>query len=413
MKPTRLLSFSALLVLAAVPAVAQAPPGTVPMIVAFGHGDRTVVSLDDGKTWIANQFVEDGEPDDKRYSEHKMRSMGLAYDEGVFVKWVGWNGPVKISRSTDGADWEVVADRDKGWAWSGAGANGVFLHDSGKRPYRSTDGGRNWEKAEPGVEVGHTSLLHGEGDRWIKYGDGKLAYSTDNAITWREGTLSDPEQTHCLKGRGAFGGGHFVIVGNRGADGGPGGPYLGCFSSDGGETWRLSNEIEDRSTGVLWTGERFLLYARNGTVYESGTGEIWTKVEEDTSNVRGFGSFTRTDQGTFIAIEGDGGKPKAGTKTEVFRSEDGLNWEVVTFDAPGDQLAFVEFGYGKNPEATLEPEPAEERTWTNSEGATFEGVYVSSEDETVTILRAVDQREFQVPLSELSEGDRKYVAGRE
>jgi len=65
------------------------------------------------------------------------------------------------------------------------------------------------------------------------------------------------------------------------------------------------------------------------------------------------------------------------------------------------------------PEVTLEPEPAEERTWTNPEGETFEGVYVSSEDETVTILRAVDQREFEVPLSELSEGDREYVAGRE
>lgn len=341
----------ALLLFAAASATAEPPAGTVPLVVAYGHGDRTVVSLDDGKTWIANQYVEDGEPDDKRYSENQMRAIDLEYDNGVFVKWLGWNGPVKVSRSTNGVDWDLVIDRDKGWAWSGAGANDVFLYGTGRSGYRSTDRAQTWEETEAGVRIGHSQFLHGEGDRWIKYGDGLVAYSTDNGITWQQGKLSDPEKSHCLKGDGAFGDGNFAIVGSRGAKGARG-PYLGCWSSDGGETWQLSNEIEDRPAGVLWTGQRFLLYTRVGMVYESATGATWTKVEQATSNTRGFGSFTRTDKGTYIAIEGHGGKPKSGTKTEIFRSTDGLNWEVVTFDAAGDQLKFVEFGYGEKPEVS-------------------------------------------------------------
>ena len=332
------------------PAAAEPPVGKVPLLVAFGHGDRTVVSLDDGKTWVANQYVDDGEPDDKRYSEHQMRAIDLKYDNGVFVKWLGWNGPVKISRSTNGVDWQIVADRNQDWAWSGGGADGVFLYGVGRSAWRSTDGATTWTETDPGVRIGHTKFIHGDEaeDRWVKYGDGKIAYSTDNGVTWTEGKLSDPEKSYCLKGDGAYGDGQFVIVGNRGAKGARG-PYLGCWSSDGGKTWQLSNEIEDRPAGVLWTGDRFLLYARNGVVLESDSGKHWTKVEEATSNTRGFNSFTRTDKGTFIAIEGSGGKPKAGTKTEVFRSTDGLNWDVVSFDAPGDQLAFVEFGYGEKP----------------------------------------------------------------
>jgi len=351
------LFFTAVISWAALPAISLGdsppPPGTVPLFVAFGHGDRTMVSCDDGKTWVANQFVEDREPGDDRYSEDQMRAMGLAYDNGVFVKWLGWNGPVKISRSENGVDWTVTADRDQGWAWDGAGANGVFLYSLGRERTRSVDGGKTWtSQKNNGIRIGHTHFLYGEAGeetRWIVYGDGKIVYSTDNGETWEAAEL--PEDEFSLRGSGAFGGGRFVIV-PRFGEKGPRGPYIGAYSEDGGKTWQASQEVPERPRGILWDGERFLLFtSTDDVVYESPDGKAWSRVE-DVSNAKGFTAFAQSDQGTYIALESGGGKPKeAGGESVIYRSDDGLHWEHVEVNVPGDQLTHVVFGYGQEPAA--------------------------------------------------------------
>lgn len=50
-----------------------------------------------------------------------------------------------------------------------------------------------------------------------------------------------------------------------------------------------------------------------------------------------------------------------------------------------------------------------ERTWTNESGASFKGSFVSATDDTVTIRRSSDKREFTVQQSILSDADQTYI----
>jgi hypothetical protein len=297
--------------------------------------------------------VEDREPEDDRYSEDQMRAMGLAYDDGVFVKWLGWNGPVKISRSVNGVDWEVTADRDQGWAWDGAGANGVFLYSLGRDPRRSTDGGKTWQSwdNDDGIRIGHSTFLYGEPEgrpTFVVYGNDKIAYSTDNGQSWQAAELPEDE-TFSVRGAGAYGGGNFVIAANWG-ERGPRGPYIGLYSEDGGKSWQISEEVPERARGILWDGRRFLLFTtEENAVFESPDGKAWSRVE-GVSNAKGFSNFAQSDQGTYIALDSVGGKPRAGTESRIYRSTDALNWTHIDVDAPGDQLTHVVFGYGQKPD---------------------------------------------------------------
>ncbi|NQX01759.1 hypothetical protein HQ447_13975 [bacterium] len=52
---------------------------------------------------------------------------------------------------------------------------------------------------------------------------------------------------------------------------------------------------------------------------------------------------------------------------------------------------------------------AKERTWTNSRGDSFVGELLSQNDNEVTIRRASDQKEFSVPIQQLTQEDQDYL----
>lgn len=52
---------------------------------------------------------------------------------------------------------------------------------------------------------------------------------------------------------------------------------------------------------------------------------------------------------------------------------------------------------------------AKERTWTNSRGISFVGEFLSQNDSEVTIRRASDQKEFSVPIQQLTQEDQDYL----
>ena len=52
---------------------------------------------------------------------------------------------------------------------------------------------------------------------------------------------------------------------------------------------------------------------------------------------------------------------------------------------------------------------AKERTWSNSRGNSFVGELISQTDGEVTIRRSSDQKEFSVPIQELSQEDQDYL----
>ncbi|WP_309400871.1 hypothetical protein [Cerasicoccus maritimus] len=53
---------------------------------------------------------------------------------------------------------------------------------------------------------------------------------------------------------------------------------------------------------------------------------------------------------------------------------------------------------------------AASRTWTDTQGRSFEGILLQYDDETALIERTADKRQFKLPLKSLSAGDNAYIA---
>jgi hypothetical protein len=52
-----------------------------------------------------------------------------------------------------------------------------------------------------------------------------------------------------------------------------------------------------------------------------------------------------------------------------------------------------------------------QRTFTNKDGKRLEGEIVAASDASVTLSRRIDGREFVIPLANLTDEDRKFIAG--
>jgi hypothetical protein len=318
------------------------PAGTIPMFVAQGEAGRTLVSCDDGRSWVADQSDHGWQYCNSNDCDHDSGAgRGVIWADGWFVLTFGWGATGSIRRSRDGVTWESVLD---GEVFGGiAFGNGrlVAAHKYGRY---SDDLGETWNEAGiasvSGKNVRAAAFVpHGQGLFLIAASSSstsEIVYGTDGIHFQVPESLpmSCAERVR-LPGRIAYGNGTIVTVGDDG---------VVCRSIDGGRTWTARSISNRLRGGGVWTGSEFMTWDR-GTVFRSTDGDTWTRTDTVPSDVD-VGVVAISDSGTFASIT-------AGYKQEyegqrAYRSEDGIQWEVLSDDAfsQGHPMRAMTFGYG-------------------------------------------------------------------
>ena len=318
------------------------PPGTVPMFVAQGHAGRTIISCDDGRTWVADQSDHAGvycAPDGSADCDHDPGAgRGITWGDGWFFANFGWGAPGSVRRSRDGVAWETVY-ADSYFAGMAFG-NGRLVAADRWGEY-SDDDGDNWSSfADVGLPgdttVRDTAFVPYGGGRFIMSADAGVAVSSDGS-TWTNSNAS-----------GCSGGdyqGH-VIYGNGTVVMTPSGGNV-CYSTDGGQNWSSASGTGPLRTNGIWNGSEFMAWGV-GTLYRSSDGQSWTSTPTVPGNID-FGDFGVTgvsDQGTIVGV--NGGWEQSYGAQRFYRSTDGVNWEELPSNAytGGHPIHVIAFGYG-------------------------------------------------------------------
>ena len=321
-------------------------PNLVPIFVAQGMVGRTVISCDDGMTWVGNRsddeayqcFLMPGE--DYDCDHHPGAGRGITYGNGTFVATFGWGDPGSIRRSKNGVDWETVLDGSK---FAGiVFGNDIFL--AGERPPQIADmGGAMWKPGgDPTSEVWNvrrTGFAPHDGGRFLlAFGSNNgndLNVSKDNGASWQRPTTLPAACAGDIQWAGGFAYGNDTIVVL-------GGTGIACRSQDGGDTWTESNIGGEVDARLLWTGNTFVTWGRDATYathqYTSPDGATWTKTPTEvrrknpdgtteTSPGPLLGAVTRSDAGTYVAV--NGGWQTYYEKQRFYRSTDGITWDEL------------------------------------------------------------------------------------
>lgn len=239
-------------------------PG-VAVAVALGQGARTLVSCDDGRTWVADRFDEVSDDDHSPLS-----SKGLAWGAGRFVAALGWGAPGHLRASDDAVNWEQVHEETTGFSDVAYG-NGRFIAVAGRRVHASEDG-LSWSQLSEvgrGANVRRVDFVDVADGRFVVLGDeGRFELSSDGE-TWVQADLADGSCTDGLGRSGgvASNGDTFVVVGSGGV----------VCRSDDGATVTNHNVGSGISGSVVWTGTEFQAFNRTD-VYRSSDGRTWEMV---------------------------------------------------------------------------------------------------------------------------------------
>jgi hypothetical protein len=343
-------------------------PTAVPMFIAQGMVGRTIVSCDDGKTWVANRSDDDTYPcfSDMVHDcdHHAGAGRGITFGAGYFVATFGWGKPGSIRRSRNGTDWENTLE---GKTFAGI----VFGNDrfvAGERPPQaSADGAATWTPGgspdSPAWNVRRTGFAAFDGGRFFlafeSSGVRDLNVSADGGTTWKRPTTLPAECAGDIQWSGgfAYGNGVALVLGGTG---------VACTSKDGGDTWAATNVGGSVDSRLLWDGSAFTTWGRadngqGGTYparFTSDDGATWnaTALQVRTKNPDGtmttnpgpdLGAVARSDAGTYVGVNGSWGQWY--DKQKFYRSEDGVTWD--TLDAANyvgsHPIQFIAFGMGE------------------------------------------------------------------
>jgi hypothetical protein len=304
-------------------AVVDSAPDKVGVFVAQGHVARTMISCDDGRSWIKNRSDNDsvrcfegGVDCDHMESAGR----GIAFGNGQFVATFGWGKPGSIRRSTDGFNWTKTLE---GTTFGGVVfGNDAFLAAS-RTPQVSLDFGKTWSKtAEPSVTVWNVRGAGFGGSNAVlafeDSGNAQLALSNDNGKTWTKPTTWPSTCGKSIQSEGGivYGKSTLLIVGGDG---------VACRSTDNGKTFTDSKMGGDVTSFAHFTGTDFVAWGRTdkNVMYKSSDGATWTV----TPTTHAIGPSARSDKGTFVAT--NTGWLAWYEKQSFYRSTDGITWEAL------------------------------------------------------------------------------------
>jgi len=337
------------------------------MFIAQGQVGRTIVSCDDGNTWVGNHSWDiDADPLMCSMPQHAICGQAtcsyeidgactefpccddtpdipesVAFGPDVIAGAWGHGKPGAVRSTRDGVTWTT---EETSYAYSMAYGGGVFVAAGNPRTSYSTDG-VTWQ---PGGDARFATT--GSPVRAIGYAEGRfvavsagggvrdILISSDGAMTWWRPT-SIP--TTCALGVGAGGGGilgangTLVIVDSNGTS---------CVSIDGGDHWNVyaTGVTQIPSQGV-WTGSEFVFWSQNMMLHSSD-GISWQATPQITQTP--IGPVARSDQGTFVAIRYlfDGYD-----RQHFLRSTDGVTWKTVPDSSvvQSHPIFHIAFGYAE------------------------------------------------------------------
>lgn len=326
----------------------DAGPSRVPVFIAQGKLGRTMISCDDGRTWVAdhsekpnarcwdNTAAENIECDHNSWS-----SVGMIEVEGYFLATYGWGYPGVVRRSEDGIHWtDVLA----GHTFAGmAYGNGRIMCNE-HSPWSSADAGAEgtWTRGPDIPSVGWTvrrigflpSKTGGLG-RFILTLDGEILLSDDNGATWQPPTT---RPAACAVNTVNIVEGNSVALIFQG-DGSV------CRSVDRGMTWVHQPVAAAFSSVALFGGGAF--YVWNGaTRYRSTDGLTWVANAGTPADAE-IGAVARSADGTFVATRG--GWQVWYEKQRFYRSTDGITWDVLPAGAfvPSHPITGFVHGFAK------------------------------------------------------------------
>jgi hypothetical protein len=303
----------------------------VKVFLASGNVGRTVMSCDDGNTWIHDQSDDDTvNCNTVDCNNSATAAHGLDAGNGWFFANYGWSQNGSVRRSQDGVNWQTL--RADGWG-DGLGYAKNILLLNWSTWFTSLDTGLSWGilQSSPASQLTHPKLVRSN-DTFFAMGQAApaLALSVDGGQSWQVPAGFQPEWTgHIAKGNGIIVSlGVLTTVGN---------PNVGyeAYSTDGGTTWQTQQLFSANAiwAGPIYDGTQFVAWA-NGNVWKSADGASWTQTP---LVIQGTGAMTadkmaepvayNATTGTYVAIPNIPGNSYS--SQQAYRSADGVTWTLL------------------------------------------------------------------------------------
>jgi hypothetical protein len=350
-------------------------PEGVPMFVAQGAVGRTIVSCDDGVSWVGNHswdvdgdemmcgstqpahcydatctYSVDSQCEQVTCCDHSPDvPKGVVWGGGQFVATWGWGLPGAVRTSDNGIDWTTTHPNDTfgGLAYG----NGRFVLSS-RFPFWSADG-VGWTAGEtanflnddqsPMWSVRRFAYADFQGEgRFVAVASGDtnrdMLVSSDGGQTWWRPSVIPAECATEVSTYGGIVSGNDIILivdmyGNA------------CRSTDGGDTWSVTpTGLSEVLSHGVWTGSEFRFWGEDQFMISSADGETWTQTPMATP-LR-LGPVARSDTGTLVGL---GSVWQGYEQQSFYRSTDGLTWESLgasSFTA-SHPIFYVTFGYAQ------------------------------------------------------------------
>lgn len=319
------------------------PPEGSSAFIAQGHLGRTMVSCDDGVTWVANRSLDDSAicwPDsgpELDCDHHPGAGKGISYGAGYFYATWGWGMPGGIDRSNDGVNWERVVEDT---TYGGIAVGNDVVVATARNSVRSTDG-TSWEDTGDTMldvwNVRRAGFVDVMGGRFVMVADEtNIAISDDDGATWFRPSTIDASCGQGVQTRGgiAAAGDTILILGGDG---------VACTSSDGGDTWTSrSIGTDDVGSQLVWTGSQFFAYG-GGMAYTSADGESWSSQATTPGGLNLGAIAYDPESGVFVGVRG--GWQVWYDEQVFYRSTDGVVWEEADSYLGQHPIRFIEHGY--------------------------------------------------------------------
>ncbi len=337
----------------------DAGPALISVFVANGHQGRTLISCDDGKTWVGNRSDNDafvcwgdspdggpGNPDGgSNDCDHTENSgHGVEFLAGWFIASYGHGAPGSIRRSHDGVTWERTVD---GTQYSNlvVGDQGRLLAAS-RSPSWSTDDGQTWQQGpeaafasaagDPIWNVRAAAFSNGVFAMFAADTAHEVRVTTDGGTSWVHASMPEICGAKYTVGFGS-GGGKLLYVDQSTA----------CVSSDG-LTFTAAALPAGASSGPLWTGTEFMVWGQldaptyQRIVMRSADGVTWAATPTATRwalsdggvQLGGgpeVGAVGHNESGAFATV--NGGWQGWYQKQQFYRSTDGITWDALPSSA--------------------------------------------------------------------------------
>ncbi len=300
---------------------------TKSIFIGSGHGGRTVMSCDDGLSWINDRLDIGADTGDHSASA----SRGIDAGNGFIYANYGWGYNGSVRRSPDGINWTVIHDG----TWGGGIAYGkdyLFHGAEGGGWFLSNNNGTSWLQLKS-ADIGdinnqfdHPSITRLNNKIFVYGRNQKLGISYDQGRTWKlitSGFLGNTERRTFAEGNGVIVSFSYDYAINEGNV---------SRSTDNGQTW-TGFVLGGNWSQIVFNGSQFVGWSR-GQTWKSSDGLTWTSSPTKIDGILAPGWWTATTQynpntGTYVGILSAWANEY--DKQKAYRSKDGINW--TTLDA--------------------------------------------------------------------------------